>query len=207
MLELIIFDADGVLFESVDSNIAYYNAIFKAIGEPPLSPDEERDGIYYATSQVFENRCRGDMEKLARMKEFARSLDSAPFFKLLRTPFDLRPFMEELRQKYRLALATNRSSTVTALIEHLNLVGIFDAVASARDKVRPKPAPDIINLCLERAGVAPQNAVYVGDSQIDHEAATAAGAHFIGVGARVEHRHIIDGIADLPAALARLFGA
>ena len=31
-----MFDADGVLFESFESNIAYYNAIFAQVGEPPL---------------------------------------------------------------------------------------------------------------------------------------------------------------------------
>ena len=33
MIELVIFDADGVLFDSDQSNVAYYNAIFSRIGE------------------------------------------------------------------------------------------------------------------------------------------------------------------------------
>ena len=47
-MNLVIFDADGVLFESAESNMAYYNAIFAAIGEPPLNPDEERACIFMA---------------------------------------------------------------------------------------------------------------------------------------------------------------
>ena len=31
MLELVIFDADGVLFDSSESNTAYYNAIFARV--------------------------------------------------------------------------------------------------------------------------------------------------------------------------------
>lgn len=182
MIELVIFDADGVLFDSVEANIAYYNAIFGAIGEPPLSPVEEREGIYYAAIQMFERRAGSDLEKLARMKEVARNLDSEPFFRLLRPPFELRPFMIELRRRYRLALATNRSTTVPALVEYLGLTDIFEAVASARDKVRPKPAPDILELCVRRAGVEAHRAVYVGDSHIDREAAAAAGIRFIGIG-------------------------
>lgn len=204
MIELVIFDADGVLFDSVESNIAYYNAIFGAIGEPPLSPVEEREGIYYAAIQMFERRAGTDLVKLARMKEVARSLDSEPFFSLLRTPFELRPFMIELKRRYRVALATNRSTTVPALVNYLGLAEIFDAIASARDKVRPKPAPDILELCVRRAGVGPQRAVYVGDSHIDREAATAAGIRFIGVGERVEHHHRIAGLGELPERLAAL---
>jgi phosphoglycolate phosphatase len=115
------------------------------------------------------------------MREVARS-DFGPFFELLCPPFERRPFLLELKRRYRVALATNRSATTHGLIGHLGLEGMFDAVASARDKVRPQPPPDIVRLCLERAGLAPERAIYVGDSQIDAEAAGGAGAHFLGVG-------------------------
>jgi phosphoglycolate phosphatase len=205
MLELVIFDADGVLFDSTESNTAYYNAIFAEIGDPPLSPDEERAGIFMAAMQIFESRADGDAARLARMREVARSIDFGPFFELLRPPFELRPFLLELKRRYRVALATNRSATTHGLIGHLGLEGVFDAVASARDKVRPKPAPDIVRLCLERAGVAPERAIYVGDSQIDAEAAGSAGAHFLGVGARVLHPHRVATLGEVPAALERMF--
>src|SRR5258708_6235885 len=205
MVELLIFGGDGVLFESVESNTAYYNAIFAAIGEPLLTPKEAQACIFMAAMTVFELRAREDAAKLARMREVARTLDFTPFFKLLRPPFELRPFLLELKRRYRVALATNRSATTHGLIEHLGLKGVFDAVASAHDKVRPKPAPDIVLLCLERAGVAPERAVYVGDSQIDVEAASRAGAHFLGVGARVVHPHRVASLGEVPAALERMF--
>ena len=205
MLELVIFDADGVLFESAESNAAYYNAIFATLGEPPLSPEEERACIFMAAMSVFELRAREDAAKLARMREVARTIDFTPFFELLRPPFDLRPFLLELKRRYRVALATNRSATTHGLIEHLGLDGVFDAVASAYDKVRPKPAPDIVRLCLDRARVAPERAVYVGDSQIDVEAASGAGTHFLGVGARVVHAHRVAALGEVPAALERMF--
>lgn len=204
MIELVMFDADGVLFDSDESNVAYYNWIFAQVGEPPLDREEEISAISYAAIEVFEARARGDAAKLRRMQDLTRGMDQTPFFKMLRPPFELRPFMLDMKRRYKLALATNRSATVPALIEHLSLSGIFDAVASALDKVRPKPAPDILNLCLERAGVAASRAVYVGDSKIDRLAAQSAGTHFIGVGHRVEHHHRIPILGDLQPALDRL---
>ena len=173
MIELVMFDADGVLFDSEESNVAYYNWIFARIGEPPLDRDEEIASISFAASEVFAARARGDAAKLGRMHDLTRNMDQTPFFKMLRPPIELRPFMLELKRRYKLGLATNRSATVPALVEHLGLGGVFDAVASALDKVRPKPAPDILRLCLQRAGVAAARAVYVGDSRIDREAARA----------------------------------
>lgn len=206
MLELIIFDADGVLFDSTESNTAYYNEIFRRIGEPPMSPAEEHAGVFMSAPQVFQLRAAGDMERIARMREIARTLDAEPFFNLLRPYPQLRSFLLQMKRAYRVALATNRSATIPAIIDYLGLAGVFDAVASARDKVKPKPAPDIIELCLARAEVKPEGAVYVGDSETDRIAAEAACTKFIGVGRRVDHQHRIDSLAELPLALERLSG-
>ena len=204
MIELLMFDADGVLFESFESNIAYYNAIFAQVGEPPLDADEEIKSISYAASDVFRLRAHENAEMLERIHVIARTIDQRPFFHMLRPPFELRPFMLALKTRYRLALATNRSATVPALVEHLKLADVFDAVASALDKVPPKPAPDILRLCLQRARVKPANALYIGDSPIDREAAEAAGVGFLGVGTRVEHQHRIATLHELDDALRRI---
>ena len=202
-----MFDADGVLFDSTDSNTAYYNAIFARIGEPPMSREEEKAGVFMSAPQVFELRAAGDRQRIERMREVARAMDSTPFFNLLRPHPELRAFLLGLKRRYRIALATNRSATIPAIIDYLGLDGVFDAVASARDKVRPKPAPDILELCLARAAVAAGRAVYVGDSETDRIAAEAAGIHFIGVGERAAHTIQIKLLDELPAAIERLFRA
>ena len=206
MLDLVIFDADGVLFDSTESNTAYYNEIFRVIGEPPLDPAEERAGVFMAALQVFETRARGDTAKVAQMREVARTMDATPFFQLLRPFPELRALLIGIKRSYRLGLATNRSVTIPSLIEYLGVADLFDAIASARDKVRPKPAPDIVELCLERAGISPDRAVYIGDSETDRIAAESAGTHFIGVGERAPHRHQIESLEQLPEMLRDRFG-
>ncbi|HLH75903.1 MAG TPA: HAD family hydrolase [Candidatus Binataceae bacterium] len=204
MIEFVMFDADGVLFESVQSNIAFYNAIFAQVGQPCLEPHEQSQCIFMATREVFAQRAGADLHLRERMAAVAAELDAAPFFRLLQPPFELRPFLHRLRQRYKLGLATNRSTTVPALIEHLDLRDIFDAITCLQDAVAPKPAPDLLNLCMKRAGVGAAHAIYVGDSPIDSEAAAAAGVGFIGVGQRVSTPHRIEALAELPALLERL---
>jgi len=204
MIKLVILDADGVLFDSDESNIAYYNAVFERVSEPHLTPEEERTCVFLSGGQVFEGRACGDAVKLARMHEVGRTLDFAPFFALLRPHTDLRPFLLRLKDNYKLALATNRSATIPAVVEHLNLSDVFEIVVSTRDPVRPKPAPDMLELCLERASILPEHAVYVGDSDVDREAARAANVAFVGVGTRVKAPLLIPTLNDLPSALAQL---
>ena len=207
MLDLVIFDADGVLFDSTESNTAYYNAIFRQIGDPPMDAGEERDGVFMSAPQIFTRRAAGDADKLARLREISRTMDSTPFYNLLRPYPKLRQFLLGIKNRYRLGLATNRSATIPGILDYLGLDGIFDAIASARDKVHPKPAPDIVQLCLARAEVSAERAVYVGDSETDRIAAEAAGVAFIGVGERAPHIHQIAALAELPAKLLSLFGA
>ncbi len=204
MLTMVIFDADGVLFDSDQSNIAFYNAIFERLGESRLTSEEERVCVYLSAAQVFALRADGDPARLGQMKETARSLDFAPIFRLLRPTVDLRAFLLELKQNYRLGLATNRSTTVPALLEHFRLTDVFDAVASTLDPVAPKPAPDLLKLCLERAGVGAREAVYVGDSPVDLEAAQAAGVGFIAVGSKIAHPHRVAALREIKPILERL---
>src|SRR5258708_16101803 len=162
------------------------------MGEPPLDVAEERAGVFMSALQIFEQRAKGDTAIVERMREVARTMDSTPFFELLRPHPELRSLLQGIRRTYRLGLATNRSATIPGIIEYLGVADLFDAIASARDRVRPKPAPDIVQLCLERAGVRPDRAVYIGDSETDHIAAEAAGTHFIGLGERAPHFHQIE---------------
>jgi HAD superfamily hydrolase (TIGR01509 family) len=64
------------------------------------------------------------------------------------------------------------------LEHHMKELGAKDNIAgvvSSDEAEESKPAPDIFGLALERAGVSPEDAVVVGDSIWDIEAAKEAG--------------------------------
>jgi len=97
----------------------------------------------------------------------------------------------------RCAVVTN---TVTPLAEEIlvaaGLRQAFELVACADQVAHAKPAPDLVLAALERLGLARGDAVFVGDSRYDREAALAAGVRFIGLG--------IDGDARIEALEALL---
>ena len=49
------------------------------------------------------------------------------------------------------------------------------AVFGQSDTLRCKPHPDLIIACMQALGVSPEETLFVGDSPIDYQAATAAG--------------------------------
>jgi putative hydrolase of the HAD superfamily len=85
--------------------------------------------------------------------------------------------LQRLRERgLRLALVSNSEGTVEALIERLQLSAYFDAVVDSWHVGVTKPDPAIFLHALERLGVAPAEAVMVGDSmKADVGGAVAAG--------------------------------
>ena len=82
----------------------------------------------------------------------------------------------------RLGLASNspRRLVDTALAT-AGMRDAFDAIVTADDVERPKPAPDIYLLVCERLGVPPADALALEDSSSGVAAAKAAGLTCIGV--------------------------
>lgn len=90
---------------------------------------------------------------------------------------------------------------------------VVSAVTSADDVESSKPAPDLVRAALDRAGVEPGRAVFVGDTVWDVEACRRAGVPCVGVlSGGITRRELADagavevyeGPADL---LARLDGS
>ena len=73
----------------------------------------------------------------------------------------------------RLACVTNKPERFTRTL--LQAFEPFDALVCGDHVARKKPAPDALLLACERLGVAPREALFIGDSQNDVDAARAAG--------------------------------
>ena len=59
--------------------------------------------------------------------------------------------------------------------------GLFDYAVGEREDVRKKPAPDAVNAILNKYGLNPSDAIYVGDSDVDIETAKNANMDCISV--------------------------
>lgn len=80
------------------------------------------------------------------------------------------------------AAVTARSQVSShATLAAAGLTEFLPVVVSAEDVPRGKPFPDALLLALNRLGVAPADAVMVGDTRADIEAGKAAGTVTIGV--------------------------
>lgn len=202
-LRLLILDCDGVLIRSEAANVAYYNHLFGAFGLPTVDPgDRAAVGLLHtlSTPQVIETFVPAERRREAL--EYSAGLDYGQFVPYL----EAEPGWPEVLGRWRavgsVAVATNRGASARAVLSAVGILPLVDLVVTIRDVPRPKPHPDLLHRTLEHFGLEPAQAVYVGDSALDEQAAGAAGVPFLGF--RRPHPPTADSPADVEAVLRSL---
>ena len=109
----------------------------------------------------------------------ARTFDYSPFIPMMVEEPHLREFLRFLRPACFTALATNRTTTTGAVLAYHGLADGFDLVVSAQDVTRPKPHPEAFVRILEHFCLSPQEAIYIGDSEVDEPFAANAGVPLV----------------------------
>ena len=80
------------------------------------------------------------------------------------------------RSGKKLGLCSNKPRIFSeAILKHFELANQFDAILGPEDVPLPKPAPDMVRVCLDRLNVPDEQALYVGDMTVDIQTARAAG--------------------------------
>jgi phosphoglycolate phosphatase-like HAD superfamily hydrolase len=173
----LVFDVDGVLFDSRASNTSYYNLIREALHLPPLSGDEEEYCHMASTRESLDHIIppgrREEAEKACLHINYRERI-----LPLLGPEPGLFDALRQLRRwGIRMAICTNRSDSVTDLLRHFHLDAFFCPVKTV-DNSDPKPSPGGLLSIVREWGVAPGQIAFVGDSLVDQQAAAGGGVPF-----------------------------
>ncbi len=177
-IKAVVFDCDGVMFDSTEANTAFYNAILAHMGRAPMSA-EDFSFAHMATADQTMLRLFPDPRDHDRAQAFRKKLGYNGFIGLMKMEPTLRPLLSMIRPGYRTAVATNRSDTMGRVLEDHKLADLFDCVVTALDVPRAKPFPDPIEKVLEIFKIGAEEAVYIGDTKMDELASRAAGVPFV----------------------------
>lgn len=195
-VECVIYDCDGVLFDSLEANRRLYTSIAASTGKEYLTDDELH---YCHTHTVYESIahiCGNDEDVERRALEFFKgNIDFRDFIVYLVMEPNLTDTLERLRAKgISRAISTNRTTSMRHVMERYGLWPFFDVVVTAAHQVKPgqdpagsreilqakaKPDPEGVAKILDELNVRREATVYIGDSEIDMGTAKAAGVTFI----------------------------
>jgi phosphoglycolate phosphatase len=178
-LQLVIFDCDGVMFDSKNANRMYYNHILEAFGHPPMTDDEVEYVHIHNVMESVRHILRKYPEDLPKAEKYREDLDYQPFLQHMNMEEDLVEFLEFLQPQYELAISTNRTTTMKNILEIFGLAPYFGKVMTAFDVERPKPHADAMVEILKHYNLGADQAIYIGDSIIDRQHADSVGMDLI----------------------------
>ncbi len=181
--DLIIFDWDGTLADSVDWIVASLQYAARQQNQPVPEPQAAKNiiglSIEKATQTLFPDADQQTRHKLA-------SDYSAHFFSRQPGPADLFPGVHGLLQSlkdngYRLAVATGKKAS--GLQQIMTATGVDDLFCTTRsaDQTASKPHPLMLEEIMTELNISKQRTLVVGDSIHDLQMALNAGVAAIGV--------------------------
>ncbi len=183
-ISTVIFDMDGTVLNTLEDLTDAVNHVFLQFDLPPRSMDEYRrffgNGIGYAM------RCaapEGTPDSLfdEMIPVFRKYYDKHCLDKT--RPYDgIHDLMKILKEKgYRMAIVSNK---IDSAVKELNERFFSEYVSVAigeKEGISRKPAADTVLAALSELGVSRDEAVYVGDSEVDLQTARNSGLPCIAV--------------------------
>jgi len=200
-IKIAAFDCDGVLFDTLEANRAFYNHILEHFERPLLDADQ-LNYVHMHTAEGSLAYLFKDPKDLEAAQAFRLETGYLPFIEYMQMEPYLQTVLRRLKKRYRIALVTNRSDTIQPILERFDLKPFFDLVVSALDVRHPKPHPEPLNKVMRHFKVSADQIVYVGDSRLDEESARAAGIPFVAFNnARLQARWHVNRLDELLTVL------
>jgi len=172
--DLAIFDCDGVILDSREANRAYYNAILEEFGRGSMDEKELSFVHMHTAEESVKYLFRDDMSAQREALVYAQALDYTRFLDCLIMEPGVGDTIEFIRPPMLTAVSTNRSTTMSSVVEIFGLDKWFDIIVCALDVNNPKPDPEGVFKILEILGVEKDRAIYIGDSVVDEMVAYRA---------------------------------
>lgn len=177
----VIYDCDGVMFDSFEANLAFYDRIMAALGKLPLDRKNAEQMCVlhtYANREVLRYFFPDETTYSAAVRA-AGAIDYRELVPFMRQEEGLRETLEVLTSRVALAVCTNRSTSMDIVLESFDLARYFGIVMTASRVANPKPHPEPLLKVLDHFRIEPEQALFVGDSDVDRQAAEAAGVPFV----------------------------
>ena len=183
-IDTIIFDMDGTVLNTLDDLTVSVNYVLRQFNMPERTLEEYRrffgNGIKYALEQAVPEGTKASVidEMLPVFKEHydKHCLDkTGPYA-------GITELMKELKSRgYKMAIVSNK---IDSAVKELNQKFFSEAVEVAigeKSGIRRKPAPDTVYEALRELKSSVEQAVYIGDSEVDFETAKNSGLPCISV--------------------------
>ncbi len=208
-----IFDLDGTLLNTLDDLANSANEALAAHGEPQRSLAEVRrfvgNGVRVLIHRAVSEECSEALENdifatFLKVYEREKAHYTRPYEGIEETLDAL------AAQGLRLAVLSNKNDDAVRALCEQYFPNRFEITQGLTESIQAKPAPDALLLICKKMGITVEEAVYVGDSEVDVATAKACGMRLVACswGFRDKEELLAAGtstVIDAPAALTTFF--
>ena len=173
-----IFDLDGTLLSTLDDLAASTNYALRTNSMPEHSIDDIRQFVGNGVRKLIERAVPNgeanpkfeDTLNTFRQHYLEHSLDNT------KPNPEVMEMLSELKSRgKRIAVVSNKFYAATQDLCRHFFGSLVEVAIGERENIRKKPAPDTVEEALRQLHVTNENAVYIGDSDVD--IATARNSH------------------------------
>jgi len=211
--ELIIFDLDGTLLDTLESIASAYNSALTSSGYPPHPVEDFRliigDGARVAAQRCLPGDRQSDSDLTQCVEQF--QLHYEELWETASPYPDIVKLLASLPKELKLAVLSNKDDQFTQRCVEFFFPNTFHYVLGHRSDVPHKPDPQGGNRLMDALGVSPTSTWLVGDTATDMNTAAACKVAGVGVswGFRDRNELISAGaeeIVDAPMQILELLG-
>jgi phosphoglycolate phosphatase len=171
----VLFDFDGTLADSYAAITASVNHVLQHYGRPLLTEEKVRSLVGHGLEQLMDTILPGiDHDEAAKLYRAHHPTVMKKLTKLLPGVLDGLQTLQAAGIK--MGVCSNKPSYFTReLVTSLELDRYFGVVTGPDDSGAAKPDPTMVLKALEKLDVPKDQALYVGDMEVDIETGRRAG--------------------------------
>ncbi|HEY4876572.1 MAG TPA: HAD-IA family hydrolase [Puia sp.] len=181
MIKTVLFDVDGVLLDSFEANLRFYQNLLIKAGYTSPTEKDFLPLMHFPLVKVVKSLTHASDKEAERIyllaKEFGEELYP---HNLLKTPEYAYKIIKELNNLYKLGVVTSRIKDGIYTVPQLKrMQKYFQIAVGFEDTKNHKPDPDPLVFAAQKLQIKPEEVVYIGDAESDFLAAKAARMKFI----------------------------
>ena len=213
MKQLILYDLDGTLVDTLEDIAQAANHMLREMHAPTLPPSDVRRYIGHGLHELVKGCLKtDDPASIERGSKIYRAYYTTHLVDHSRLYPGAQEVLEHFKSR-RQAVITNKPNPYASdILRALGVAGYFFEVVGGNSAYPKKPHPGSLLAIMERAKAAPQETVFIGDSPVDIETGRQAGVLTVCVTHGFSDAHeiraaapdvMVDSFPDLLALAAR----
>ena len=178
-IKAVVFDCDGVMFDTALANRKYYDEVLTFFQKPVLD-EEQFINVHMMTVKEAIEYLFPEIEDLSSVYKCLSQIGYHKFIDYMVMEKGLQELLAGLKKKgYIRGIATNRTDTMEKVLKDFHLQDCFEVVVTAATVKHPKPDPEQLLLIMKKYSLMPHEILFIGDSEYDRQAAIAAKVRFV----------------------------